>query len=168
MTMHIEAPKDSSIILMTRIFDAPRDVVWTAFTEPQHVSKWYGGSAFGGRVRAMDVRPGGIWSHTMRFDNGNELEVDFVYVEVVRPERLVWKNHGPLKPGLMNVIQAVTLEDLGAKTRWSLRSTFDSVADRDRAVGFGFAVTIEAGSNVLNEIAIGLTAELAARARSMV
>lgn len=154
MTMKVEVPGGEPLILMIRTFDAPRELVWTAFTEPQHVSKWYGGSAFGGHVRSMDVRKGGLWQHTARFADGREVELDFVYLEVVRPERLVWTNAPgkPLQPGMMHVENTVTLEDAGAQTRWKLVARFDSIADRDQAVANGFARVIEAGSETLNEM----------------
>jgi len=161
MTMDVDVPSGQPLILMTRTFDAPRDLVWTAFTDPRHVSKWYGGSAFGGFVRAMDVRKDGLWQHTMRFPDGREVEMDFVYVEVVRPERLAWTSSKakPLPPGMMNVLNTITLEDAGNKTRWKLVARFDSIADRDLAVTRGFSRTIEAGSETLNDIARRLAAE---------
>ena len=154
MTMHVDVPSGQPLILMTRTFDAPRELVWTAFTDPRHVSKWYGGGAFGGFVRAMDVRKDGLWQHTIRFTDGREVEMDFVYVEVIRPQRLVWTNSPakPLPSGMMNVLNTVTLEDAGRKTRWQLVARFDSVAERDLAVTHGFSRVIEAGSETLNDL----------------
>lgn len=154
MTMHVEAGSaDEPIIVMTRTFDAPRALVWTAFTDPRHVANWYGGHGFGNEVREMDVRPGGRWRIAMRTPDGAVYEMDFVYVEVVKPERLVWKNASqPPPPGQLDVVQTVTLEDAGRKTRWKLVARFASFADRDFAMGKGFTGVITEGAEKLNDI----------------
>jgi uncharacterized protein YndB with AHSA1/START domain len=154
--MHVENPKDQPIIIMRRTFRAPRDVVWTAFTEPEHVARWYGGHGFASPVCEMDVRTGGRWRHTMRTPDGTEFPMEFVYVEVVRPEKLVWKNieHGGApRPGQLNVVNTVTLEDAGAETKWQLVALFDSIADRDLASERGFSRVVTQGSEKLDDIA---------------
>jgi uncharacterized protein YndB with AHSA1/START domain len=160
MKMNVARPADEAVIVMTRTFDAPREVVWTAFTTPKHVAKWYGGHAFGNPVCEMDVRPGGLWRHVMRTPDGSEYKMEFVFVEVVKPERLVWKNarDGKPPPGLLNVLNTVTLEEAGAKTKWTLVARFDSLAERDIAVKKGFSSVITEGSEKLNEIVKALSA----------
>lgn len=172
--MHVESPADQPIIVMRRTFRAPRDVVWTAFTDPKHVSRWYGGHGFASPVCEMDVRPGGRWKHTMRTPSGAEFPMEFVYVEVVRPERLVWKNveHGKAPPpGRLNVVNTVTLEDAGAETKWQLVALFDSLADRNQAMENGFSRIITQGSEKLDDIARSLHAsgaeEVSARSLAM-
>ncbi len=154
MKMNIASPITEAIIVMSRTFDAPREVVWTAFTTPKHVAKWYGGHGFGNPVCEMDVRPGGLWRHVMRTPDGSEYKMEFIFVEVVKPERLVWKNAraGKPPPGQLNVLNTVTLEEAGAKTEWKLVARFDSLADRDIAVTKGFASMIAQGSDKLNDI----------------
>jgi uncharacterized protein YndB with AHSA1/START domain len=154
MKMNIASPVNEAIIVMSRTFDAPREVVWTAFTAPEHVAKWYGGHGFGNPVCEMDVRPGGLWRHVMRTPDGSEYKMEFVFVEVVKPERLVWKNahDGKPPPGQLNVLNTVTLEEAGAKTKWTLVARFDSLAERDVAVKNGFATVITQGSEKLNDI----------------
>lgn len=158
--MHVESPSDQPIIIMSRTFYAPRATVWVAFTTPEHVTKWYGGHGFANPVCEMDVRPGGRWRHTMRTPDGTELKMDFVYVEVLRPEKLVWKNAShpkPPAPGLLNVINTVTLEDAGKQTKWKLVALFDSIADRDLALGNGFTRVITQGSEKLNDLVRALS-----------
>jgi uncharacterized protein YndB with AHSA1/START domain len=152
--MSTASPANEAIIVMTRTFDAPRVVVWTAFTTPKHVAKWYGGRGFGNPVCEMDVRPGGLWRHVMRTPDGAEYKMEYVFVEVVKPERLVWKNASDDKPppGVLNVLNTVTLEDAGAKTKWKLVARFDSLAERDIAVKNGFGTVITQGSEKLNDI----------------
>src|SRR5438128_2387109 len=120
MTMHVDADSAREpIIVMTRMFDAPRDVVWRALTSPEHVTRWYGGQGFTNEVKEMDVRPGGLWRLVMRAPDGTTYDIDNVYLEVVRPERLVWRNSPEGKPvplGQLAVVQTVTLEDAGTRT----------------------------------------------------
>ncbi len=162
MNTDVVSPAGEAVIVMTRTFDAPRALVWRAFTEPKHVAKWYGGFGFSSPVCEMDVRPGGIWKHVMKVPSGAEYPMEFVYVEVVEPEKLVWKNttHGQKpRPGQMNVINTVTLEDAGKKTKWKLVALFESVADRDQAMKNGFSTVITQGCEKLNDIAKALAAE---------
>jgi len=154
MNTHIESPAGEPIIVMSRTFDAPREVVWLAFTDAKHVAKWYGGFGFSSPVCEIDVRPGGIWRHVMRTPSGADYAMEFVYVEVVRPEKLVWKNttHGKEpRPGQLNVVNTVTLEDAGKRTKWKLVALFDSVADRDQAMKNGFSTVITQGCEKLND-----------------
>jgi uncharacterized protein YndB with AHSA1/START domain len=83
---------DEPIIIMSRIFDAARETVWEAFTKPEHVARWYGGHGFTNPVCEMDVRPGGHWHHVMRTPDGNAFETHFIFVEVVKPEKLSWQD----------------------------------------------------------------------------
>jgi uncharacterized protein YndB with AHSA1/START domain len=164
MNMHVESPADQPVIIMSRTFDAPRDLVWTAFTSPKHVARWYGGHGFANPACEMDVRPGGLWRHTMRTPDGTEFEMVFVYVEVVKPERLVWKSSSegrPLPPGMLNVNNTVTLEGAGRQTRWKLVALFDSIADRDLATTRGFARVITQGSEKLNDVVKTLVSTVA-------
>jgi uncharacterized protein YndB with AHSA1/START domain len=139
---------------MSRIFDAPRAKVWEAFTTPEHVARWYGGPGFTATVGEMDVRPGGLWRIVMRTPDGKEFAMDFVYVEVVKPEKLVWQNvdHGKRAGGPPTALQTVTLEDLGDKTKWKLVARFNSIAERDMSVEMGFAAMVEVGCERLNEL----------------
>lgn len=160
--MHVEVHPDRPVIVMRRTFDAPREVVWLAFTDPNHVMHWYGGHGFENPVCEMDVRPGGRWRHVMRTPDGAELEMQFVFLEVVRPERLVWQSadHGKQRPGgPPTCVMEVTLEDAGAKTTWTMVARFDSIAERDLATGIGFSEMITQGSEKLNDVAVRLAKE---------
>ena len=110
-----------------------------------------GGAGFANPVCEMDVRPGGLWNHVMRFPNGFELHLHFVFLEVDAPRRLVWQHadHSPAKEEPPTSVTTVTLEDLGKKTRWTMVARFDSFAERERAVAMGFTGPIEASSDDL-------------------
>jgi uncharacterized protein YndB with AHSA1/START domain len=136
--VEIDGSGGEPVIVMTHTFEAPRALVWTAFTTPEHVKNWYGGRGFENPVCEMDVRPGGRWRHVMRTPDGQEQSLEFVFVEVVKPERLSWRSergvHG--EPGSLNTL---TLEDLGRRTRVTFVARFDSGAERDLAMSWGFA-----------------------------
>lgn len=154
MSTQTEIPTDEPSIVMTRVYDAPRDLVWKVSTEAEHVRQWWGGPGFTNPVCEMDVRPGGLWNHVMRFPDGKELRMTFVFLEVDEPKRLVWRHTDHGKRGKHNegppaCQMTVTLEDMGGKTRWSLVARFDSLAERDAAVGMGFSGPIEASNDRL-------------------
>jgi uncharacterized protein YndB with AHSA1/START domain len=158
MSTKTEIPVGEPRITMTRVYEAPRALVWEAMTQPQHVSAWWGGPGFTNPVCEMDVRPGGLWNHVMRFPDGHELEMHFVFVEVEPPGRLVWQqtDHGKRKNGPPTSMTTVTLEAIGANTRWTMVATFNSLADRDAAVAMGFSRPIEASSDRLTQYLPGL------------
>jgi uncharacterized protein YndB with AHSA1/START domain len=82
---------DRPVIVITRDFDAPRELVWKAITDPKQVAIWYGGPGFTNPVCEMDLRPGGAWRHVMQAPNGARYSIDSVFVEIIAPERLVWR-----------------------------------------------------------------------------
>jgi len=145
--MQIDSPPDQAVLVMTRILEAPRELVWVALTTPEHVVEWYGGDGFTNPVCQMDVRPGGLWHHVMRSPDGHEFAIESVFVEVVEPERLVWKGAHDVaaRGGPPNAITEVTLQTVPGGTRWTLVSRFESVAERDRAAAMGFAHLITQG-----------------------
>lgn len=143
---------EAAVIVITRLYDAPRALVWKALTEPAHVAQWFGGEGFTSPVCEMDVRPGGLWRHVMRAPNGMEFAIDSVFLEVAEPERLVWRSAraGEQKPGGPPInVSTVTLDDLGAQTRWTLEARFDSLADRDLSVRMGFGHMVSQGAERL-------------------
>src|ERR1700691_6347537 len=83
-------------LIFTPIFDAPPDLVFEAWTKPEHVAQWWGPQGFSTTISEMDVRPGGIWRLVMRGPDGTDYKNKIVFLEVVKPERLVYK-HEPEK-----------------------------------------------------------------------
>jgi uncharacterized protein YndB with AHSA1/START domain len=138
---------DDAVIVITRTFDAPRELVWTAITDPKHVAQWYGGPGFTNPVCEMDLRPGGAWRHVMQAPNGTRFTINSIFEEVVEPARLVWRtikdpNRNPAPPTSLNTI---TLEEIGAQTKWMLVARFDSIAERDLTASMGFGQMISMG-----------------------
>ncbi|HEX7669551.1 MAG TPA: SRPBCC domain-containing protein [Polyangiaceae bacterium] len=153
-----ESSVTEPVIVMSRMFDAPREVVWAAFTDPKHVVNWYGGHGFSNPVCEMDVRPGGRWHHVMRTPDGTEYASDYVFVEVVKPEKISWQHvdHGKRTSGPPTCLNVVTFEEHGRRTKWRLVARFESMADRDRAKKMGFSGTIAEGAERLNDVATNL------------
>jgi uncharacterized protein YndB with AHSA1/START domain len=140
---------DRPVIVITRDFDAPRELVWKAITDPRQVAVWYGGPGFTNPVCEMDLRPGGTWHHVMQAPNGTRYTINSVFEEIVEPERLVWRTIGdpdrnPAPPTSHNT---VTLEVRGQQTRWKLVTLFDSIADRDLSAKMGFGQMISMGTD---------------------
>ena len=77
---------------ITRVFDAPRELVWKAFTEPERLEKWWGPRGFTTRVHKLELRPGGVFLYSQRMPDGRDLWGKWVYREIVAPERLVVVN----------------------------------------------------------------------------
>jgi uncharacterized protein YndB with AHSA1/START domain len=120
--------------VITRIFDAPRPLVFKLWTDPEHLVRWWGprgSTPISGRI---DVRPGGAWVRSMRASDGSLIRKHGVYREIVAPERLVLSyitDDAAGNPGPETLV-TVTFADFGGKTRLTLHQTgFESVAERD-------------------------------------
>jgi uncharacterized protein YndB with AHSA1/START domain len=122
-------PSDREIV-MTRVFDAPRELVWKAYTDPEAIPQWWGPRRHATTVDKMDVRPGGAWRYVSRDADGNEYAFRGEYREVVPPERLVATFEFEPLPGHVSV-ETLTLVEHDGKTTLTNTSVFDSVEDRD-------------------------------------
>ena len=79
-------------IVITRVFDAPRDLVWEAWTERERLMEWFGPKGFTMRTATLDLRPGGVFHYCLRSPYGKDMWATFVYREIVAPERIVLVN----------------------------------------------------------------------------
>jgi uncharacterized protein YndB with AHSA1/START domain len=89
--MNKDTTEQESFVL-TRVFDAPRKLVWRVFTDPEHMKQWWGPKGFTVVHAKMDLRPGGTYLYGMRTPDGHEMWGRFVYREIVPPERMVFIN----------------------------------------------------------------------------
>jgi uncharacterized protein YndB with AHSA1/START domain len=121
------APRE---IVQTRYLNAPRDLVFDAFTSPAHVDHWWGPRGFTTRTHSMDVRPGGEWRFDMTMENGPTFPNTVKYLEVVRPERLVYE-HGGGEGNDHSFHVTVTLTEEAGKTHFLMRQVFPSAAARE-------------------------------------
>jgi len=118
-------------IVMTREFDAPRELVFEAHTKCEHLNKWWGPRKYSFELCEMDFRPGGTWRFVERDKEGNEWGFRGEVREILRPERIVQTFEWEGMPGHISV-DTLTLEDLGGgRTKLTSHSVFDSKEDRD-------------------------------------
>jgi uncharacterized protein YndB with AHSA1/START domain len=110
----------------TRIVNAPRELLWKVWTEPAHITQWWGPNGFTNTTEKMNVRPGGEWTHVMHGPDGRDYPNRIVYREVVEPERLVFDHISS-----PNHRTTVTFEDLGdGKTKLTFVMIFDTSEDK--------------------------------------
>jgi uncharacterized protein YndB with AHSA1/START domain len=120
-------------IVITREFDAPRELVFKAFTDPTLIPQWWGPRSLSTQVDTMDVRPGGQWRFLNRDAEGNEYTFHGVYHEVRAHERIIdtFEFDGLPETGHVT-LETMKLEALpGGRTKLIAQSVFQSVADRD-------------------------------------
>jgi uncharacterized protein YndB with AHSA1/START domain len=129
----IVTPAERELVI-TRVFDAPRELVFTAWTDPRQAKSWWGPKDYPATHLEMDVRPGGAWRGRLRsIDSGKELGLGGVFREVVAPERVVftfaWDEEG--ERGLETLV-TVTFAEQKGKTLMTFRQVpFQSVEERD-------------------------------------
>lgn len=117
-------------IFMTRVFDAPRELVFNACTDPKLIPQWWGPKYLTTTVDKMEVRQGGLWRYVQRDADGNEFGFHGVYHAIVPPERLVHTFEFEGVPGHV-LLETVTFEEHDGKTKLTDQSVFQSVEDRD-------------------------------------
>jgi len=124
----------SAPFVISRVFDAPRDKVWKAWTEVERLKQWWGPKGFVVTHCKVDLRPGGIMHYCLRTPDGNEMWGKFAYREIVKPERLVWINSFSDKEGGTTIhpmspdwpremLTKVTFEEQGGKTKVTVQWT---------------------------------------------
>ena len=121
-------------IVSTRVLDAPRALVFKVWTDPQHVAQWWGPKGFTTTTREMDVRPGGVWRFVMHGPDGVDYQNKIVFIEVVKPARLVYRHAGEADTEPVRFHVTVTFDEEGGKTRLTMRSVFETAAERDHVV----------------------------------
>ena len=111
-------------LVLTRVFDAPRELVFKAWTDPKQVAQWWGPHGFTNPVCDLDVRPGGAIRIHMRGPDGTVYPMTGVYNEVVEPERLVFTSAALDADGnpMFEVLTTVTFAEQGGKTKQIMRA----------------------------------------------
>ena len=136
-SFRMTTPSDREIRL-TRLFDAPRALVFEAMHTPEHVKQWWGCLAEGYSVPVceIDLRPGGAWRFVNRLPNGKEVAFHGVYREIVRPERVVNTEIFEEYPDVESVVTTTLAEEKG-KTRLTVTAAYPSVEVRDMVLESG-------------------------------
>lgn len=122
-------------IVLTRVFDAPRELVWKAWTDPAHISEWWGPRGFTTTIHEMDLRRDGVWKHTMHGPDGTNFPHECIFVEVVEPERIVYtQSSGREGASDFQCEFAWMFEEQGERTKLTLRMLFSSPAALEHVV----------------------------------
>ena len=151
-TFTLTLPSDLEIV-MTRVFDAPRELLWKAHTDPNLISQWWGPRDYITIVDTMEVRPDGAWRFLNRRGDGSEEAFKGEFLEIVEPERITWTFEWEGMPGHV-VTETVTFEEEeGGKSRLTTRSRFPSVEDRDAMVQMGMETGARETWDRLEELA---------------
>ncbi len=122
MTTKTQAAKDTSNreIKISRILNAPRELVWDVWTDPKHIDKWWGPIGFTTETHEMKVQEGSKWLCTMHGPNGMDFPNEITYTEVSKPERLIYTHTEP------KFYCTVTFEKFAGKTKLTMSMVFES------------------------------------------
>jgi uncharacterized protein YndB with AHSA1/START domain len=132
-----------NVIVISRVIDAPRELVFEAFTDPRHLVQFWGPKGFSAPACEVDLRVGGAFRVDMRAPDGSTYPCTGTYREIVPPERLVYAGKAsddhPCGGGLPpHSVVTMTFEAHGAGTKVTIHTRLASAADREAAIAGGF------------------------------
>ena len=131
----VDLDQDPTAIVGSRLIGAPRDLVWSVWTDPNHLAKWWGPDGFRTTTSAFDFKPGGVWRFVMHGPDGRDYENRVTFDEIVKDEKVAYHHGGGDDVEPVQFRTLVTFEDDGAgKTRITWRGTFPSAEERARVV----------------------------------
>ena len=135
--------REAKEIVMERVFDAPRELVWKLWTDPDLIPQWWGPRDHKTLVEKMEVRPGGAWRFIQTDAKGNEFAFSGVFKEIEPPKRIRWTfNFEPIGPG-HELTEVVTFEEFEGKTKMTTKSLYNTIEDLEGMVRSG----MEKGAN---------------------
>lgn len=142
-------------IVITRLFDAPRDLVFKAFTDPEKIGQWWGPNGFSTTTKRMIFKVGGEWIFTMHGPGGTDYPNRIVYTDIERNEYLKYDHYGNEdgEDDPPHFKSTVTFENKEGKTKVTLRMLFPTKKARDKTVEFG---AVEGGNQTLGRLAVFL------------
>ncbi|MDY7232788.1 SRPBCC family protein [Hyalangium rubrum] len=143
------SPTADRELSLSRLLDAPRELVFDAWTDPAHMTQWWGPNGFTTKVYQMDVKPGGTCRFLLTGPDGTQYPSRFTYREVKRPERLMYR-HGSDVDDDPNAFEVtVTFEAQGQKTLLTMRSVLPTVEACEHVKSFG---AVELGHQTLAKL----------------
>jgi uncharacterized protein YndB with AHSA1/START domain len=147
-----EAIVSENKMVITRVVEAPPEMVWNAWVDPKQVVKWWGPKGFSTTIHEMNVKPGGVWNLTMHGPNGVDYPNHSVFVEVVKYEKIVFDHGGAKGGGPEASFRATwTFEDLDGKTKVTINMVFPSAEALQLVVkSYG---AVEGGKQTLGRLA---------------
>lgn len=123
-------------IVITKLISAPRKVVFEAWTDPEQVAKWWGPNGFSTTTKKREFKPGSVWQHTMHGPDGTDYPNKSIFIEIVKPERIVYAHGGGKKgaPGAKFVSTWTFEAQWKNKTKVTMHGVFPSKEERDTVV----------------------------------
>jgi uncharacterized protein YndB with AHSA1/START domain len=141
-------------IVLSRVFDAPRELVFEAWTDPEGLAQWFGPKGFVTKTHEIDVRVGGRWRFEMRAPNGTCYPNLIEYLEIKKPERLVMDHGTGVDDDPRRFRVTITFDaQSDGKTVVTMRQLHPTQAQRDAGIGFG---AVELGYQTLDKLAAKL------------
>lgn len=147
---------DGGELVLTRTFDAPRELVFAAYSSCDHLSKWWGPRSWPMVECTMDFRVGGVWHYCLRGNKGDESWGRAIFDEIVEPERIVYTDafsdaDGNVNEAMPQTQSSVELADADGKTRLTLRARYRSAADLQKVLDMGMVAGITETLDRLDE-----------------
>jgi uncharacterized protein YndB with AHSA1/START domain len=150
----VQSMTDGREIVISRVISAPRELVFEAFTEVRHLSRWWGPQGFTTTTRAFEFRVGGEWDFVMHGPDGTDYQEWISWTEIAAPERITLL-HGDSRGDPNTFEQVLTFAPDGAATRLDMRTVFPTKELRDAAVEKYHV--IEGGQQTLSKLADYIT-----------
>jgi uncharacterized protein YndB with AHSA1/START domain len=138
-------------IIITRSLAAPRELVFDAFTQPEHLIHWWGPRGFTITTQHPEVRPGGVWQFVMHGPDGTNYDNKIVYREIARPSRIVYSHSGGDENEPGQFVTTITFESDGVRTQLTMRAVFKNRDERDFVIKNHNA--IEGGKQTIDRLA---------------
>lgn len=133
-------PLEQRELVITRRLRAPRALVWRTFEDPYLLAQWWGPENFTSTISRLEFRAGGEWHVIMHRPDGGEHPVRYQFVEIVAPERIVYRPFRP--PGVVGAppgyLATLTFEALGDETVFTMRAEFENAESLAVAMSGGF------------------------------
>jgi uncharacterized protein YndB with AHSA1/START domain len=150
----VKAEPGKQDFVITREFDAPRELVFKAFTDPKLYVQWLGPRRFKMILETFEPRSGGRWRYIHKDKDGNEYGFHGVYHEVLEPSRMIdtFEFEGLPETGHVSLETARFEELPEGRTRLTIHSVFQSVADRDGMIGAGMEEGVRESHDRLDEL----------------
>jgi uncharacterized protein YndB with AHSA1/START domain len=148
----VTLPSDTEI-LITRVFDAPRESVWHAYTTPELISKWWPGARGEMKSCEIDPRVGGTWRFAMIASGGHEVAFHGEYREIVEHEKIVFTEVYEGAPGGGAALITVTFAETDGHTTLAMLTQVDNKEIRDMIVGSGMETGVQEGMDILESLA---------------
>ena len=153
---HLVAEPGVPQVLISREFNAPREIVYRTFTEPDLLVQWLGPRRLTMKIDTFDIRDGGAWRYTHRDEDGTEYAFRGIFHGTPSLDGIVQTFEFEGTPGQVS-LETVTFEDLGSRTLVRTNAVYQSVANRDAMIESGMEAGLNEGLDRLDELLAKLT-----------